>query len=224
MPSYRRSRCQAGRSQIGSFLRYSSGAQKGQWGSEIWLRTGHQYLKTADRSCLGEFQSPLAVALHSDPRRLLLRVSGPRLSFLLVCLHAPNRATEAAAIETWWVETIKQIRSHLRDDFLLVAGDMNAAIGSEISEHFENLAAEKEDLPGTKLHELAQTFGLWGPSTFHAHHEGATHTYVQKKNQKMCRPDFVLLPMSWRSGIVTSWTSPTVHAAHPHQDHIAACV
>ena len=101
---------------------------------------------------------------------------------------------------------------------------MNASVGSVVSDHFDGVAAETEDPAGAKLHELALRFQMWGPATFFDHHRGASHTYVQKKNGRLCRPDFVLIPLAWRAGVVRSWTDPAIHAAHPNQDHIAACL
>ncbi|OLP97625.1 hypothetical protein AK812_SmicGene20009 [Symbiodinium microadriaticum] len=213
-----------GTSSAGPYLRFSSGALKGQWGNEIWLRTGSALLRGSDSKPIGAIHKAAVVDLHADPRRLILRLTTGRLPFLFVCLHGPNRATEAADIESWWDSTIALIHSHLRKDFLVVAGDMNASVGSDISDNFDSVAAEPEDLAGSKLHDLAIRFNLWGPATFSDCHRGASHTYVQKKSGRLCRPDFVLIPLAWKTGSAHSWTDPSVHAAHPNQDHIAACL
>ena len=187
-----------GTSTAGPYLRFSSGALKGQWGNEIWLRTGSALLRGPDNKPLGTIHKAAAVDLHADPRRFILRLTTGRMPLLFVCLHGPNRATEAADIESWWDSTIALIYRHLRKDFLVVAGDMNASVGSDISDNFDSVAAEPEDLAGSKLHDLAVRFNLWAPATFSDCHRGASHTYVQKKSGRLCRPDFVLIPLEDR--------------------------
>ena len=213
-----------GSSQAGPYHRFSSGALRGQWGTEIWFRVGSTLFQREVPQTSGVIKRSAIIDLYADPRRFLARLAVDGQSFLLVCLHGPNRATEAADIESWWDRTLELIHTHLRKDVLIVAGDMNASIGSVVSDHFDAVAAETEDPAGAKLHELALRFQLWGPATFFDHHRGASHTYVQKKNGRLCRPDFVLIPLAWRAGLITSWTDPAIHAAHPHQDHIAACL
>ena len=217
-------RGQAGSTRVGRYLRYASAALRGQWGSEIWLLTDHPYLRDTQKGALNSLCAKAIVSLHSDPRRLILRLAARSHSLLLVCLHGPNRATEPAEIESWWTLTRQLIQQYRKHDHLIVAGDMNASVGSEMSSHFGDVCPELEDGPGRQLHELAVCQQMWGPSTFAAHHQGASHTYVQKKSGKQCRPDFVLLPVSWKAGCVASWVAPAIHAAHPHQDHYAACV
>ena len=213
-----------GSSQAGPYHRFSSGALRGQWGTEIWFRAGSTLFRREAPHTSGVIKRSAIIDLYADPRRLLARLTVDGQSFLLVCLHGPNRATEAADIESWWDRTLELIHTHLRKDVLIVAGDMNASIGSVVSDHFDGVAAETEDPAGAKLHELALRFQMWGPATFFDHHRGASHTYVQKKNGRLCRPDFVLIPLAWRTGLVNSWTDPAIHAAHPNQDHIAACL
>ena len=99
---------------------------------------------------------------------------------------------------------------------------MNAALGSVEEDGVGPLAAETEDAAGEWLRAIAREHNLWFPSTFGSIHQGASHTYVQKKSFRLIRPDFVLLPGTWNVGQVRSWTEPLVHAGHVVQDHIAA--
>ena len=111
-----------GSSQAGPYHRFSSGALKGQWGTEIWLRAGSTLFRKEAPQTSGVIKRSAIIDLYADPRRFLARLTVEGQSFLLVCLHGPNRATEAADIESWWDRTLELIHTHLRKDFLIVAG------------------------------------------------------------------------------------------------------
>ena len=218
-------RCQKGHSCSGGYLRYGSGASRGQWGTEIWLQADCPVFSLLhDGPAKSTITARTVTSLHTDPRRIILRVCVKPISLLLVSVHGPHRATEGPLITAFWEETLRLVRHFHKNDFLILGGDCNAAIGSALSESFSDHAAEPEDIAGVALHHLARILDLWGPSTFVEKHHGPTHTYVQKKSGRLCRPDFVLLPASWGAGQISSYTEPGIHAAQTHQDHIAACV
>ncbi|OLP92674.1 hypothetical protein AK812_SmicGene25481 [Symbiodinium microadriaticum] len=218
-------RCQKGHSRVGAYHRYASGAVKGQWGTEIWIKDNTPVLRGSSGNMAPSPRKAHAVtSLHTDPRRVILRVCLKPVSLLLVSIHGPHRATEGPLIQAFWDETLRLLKFFHRNDFILLGGDCNASVGSEPSDSFGNHAPEDEDAAGAALHHLARTFQLWGPATFGDRHSGATHTYVQKKSGRLCRPDFLLLPMPWERGQVSSYTAPGIHAAQGSQDHIAACL
>ena len=100
---------------------------------------------------------------------------------------------------------------------------MNAAVGSIPTESIGNLDPEAEDTAGAQLSALAQCFRHWCPGTFASSHQGPSHTYHQKKNGRVCRPDMIFAPLQWASGLVRSFTAADIHAGHTTQDHVAAC-
>ena len=197
-------RCQKGHSRSGSYLRYASGASRGQWGTEIWLKADAPiFCHLRGGSARSTISAQAVTSLHTDPRRIFLRLSVP---FLLVALHGPHRATEGPLIRAFWEDTLRLLQHFHKNDFLILGGDCNAAIGSVASEYLGDHAAEPEDAAGEALHHIARLLQIWGPSTFSERHSGPTHTYVQKKSGRLCRPDFLLLPMSWAVGQVQSYT------------------
>ncbi|CAE7729788.1 unnamed protein product, partial [Symbiodinium necroappetens] len=166
-------RCPAGTSTVGGYLRYSAGALKGQWGTEIWLRKGAAFLlhgSDHQRSLLCD--SSNVANVHADPRRMLLRISGLKFSVLLCALHAPQRATEAHAVERWWSETLALLRQHRRQSLVIVAGDVNCAVGSVVSAEIGDCGAEEEDEPGTKWRALLKELDCIAPCTFPAYQIG----------------------------------------------------
>ena len=218
-------RADEGLSSVGAFLRYASGAIRGQFGTEIWLRSGYQPLSHPgsveaaqgfDKSCL--------VVLASDERRMFVRYTGQNLSILFVGLHGPHRVTERCVTEAWWRDTKNQILKHRRDSLVVLGGDMNAALGSFTSCHVGDVYPEDEDTAGECLHDLARACNLFFPSTFCHCHSGPSHTYVQKNGGQLCRPDFVAIPVEWAHGAVKTFCDVEIQAAHATPDHIAARV
>ena len=215
------SRCPPGKLTTGAYTRLCSGAERGQWGVEVWLREGWPLLKRMDGQPTATLHATGAIVLFSDPRRIIVRLVCKPLSFLLVALHGPHRAFESARIADWWEDTTAKIRQFLRNDVLIVAGDLNAALGSRVTEAVGDLAAEPEDLAGEHVQELMTAFRLLCPCTFSQWHQGASFTYYQKKCDRVCRVDYILVPDEWRSGMLVSRTLPDIHAGHAVQDHIA---
>ena len=160
-------RADEGLSSVGAFIRFASGATRGQFGTEIWLRSGYQPLSHPrsleaaqgfDKSCL--------VVLASDERRMLVRYTSQNLSILFVGLHGPHRVTERCITEAWWRDTKNQILKHRRNSFVVLGGDMNAALGSFTSCHVGDVFPADEDTAGECLHDLARACNLFFPSTF----------------------------------------------------------
>ncbi|CAE7333752.1 unnamed protein product [Symbiodinium sp. KB8] len=127
------------------------------------------------------------------------------MRMLFIGLHAPHRATEANQLDRWWHDTHIAIAAHSKGDIVILAGDMNASVGSVPSEHVGTLGAEVEDDPGTALHAILRDFSLFLPSTWEDSHFGASHTYCQKRGNKACRPDFIGLPFQWIGSRCTSY-------------------
>ena len=134
---------------VGKYLRYASGAERGQFGTEIWAREHHQIFgRPAGSKAGARFDKASFVTVYSDVRRLFLRFSSSQLSLLLVALHSPHRATEQSIISSWWHKTRCLLHAHCRQSCLLIGGDLNASLGGVTSPHVGGVAAEDEDLPG----------------------------------------------------------------------------
>ena len=218
-------RADPGSTRVGKFLRFASGAERGQFGTEIWVRDQHEvFTSPALDAPGGRFDKPSLVMVHSDVRRLFLRFTSGKFSMLFVALHGPHRATEKNMISAWWEHTNHLLRTHQRQSCLLIGGDLNASLGGITSDHVGCVVPEDEDLPGSWVHEIAKRYVLFAPATFPACHSGQSYTYTQKNGGHHCRPDFVLVPLEWANGQVASWCEPAIHAGHSTLDHVAACV
>ena len=214
------SRCERGTILTCGYLRFCSGADKGQCGCELWFQTGFEVLQAPGSACT--FSEGSFLLLHSDPRRILLRYRQGGLSLTFASVHAPHRANEAHLIETWWDETRRLCRELSKGSLLILAGDFNACLGSILSPSVGCVAHELEDQAGSCVHQTARSLGLWVPCTFPEIHWGDSWTYRHKHGGQLTRIDFILLPLEWRSAVINSWTDPTIHAGQYCVDHVAS--
>ena len=214
-------RCEQGSLRTGGYLRYCSGAQRGQWGTEWWFRD--EWDLSWPSGCASfRLRASIFTTIHADPRRLFVRMACDKFRVVFVGLHAPHRATEHSALTAWWDDTHRLIRAHARNDQVVLAGDMNASLGSVSSPFVSDHGAEAEDVPGEALHAILNEFEVLLPAT-HAHlHSGPHHTYVQKRGQRLCRPDFIGVPPGWAGSESASFLVPDINAGHSCPDHIAA--
>ena len=217
-------RADSGQSSAGRYIRFASGATKGQFGTEIWFQRDHVVLSGSPTGSCVQFTKESFTVLAADPRRLLVRFQQGSFSVLFVAVHGPHRATEQCIIESWWQETARLIRHYCRQSLVVMGGDCNASVGSITSRHVGGVAAEDEDTAGESLHGLLRAFDLCLPATMPHCHRGTSFTYVQKHGGQLCRPDFVAVPLEWMCGRTVSFCAPDIQAAHTGPDHVAASV
>ncbi|CAE7291716.1 unnamed protein product [Symbiodinium sp. CCMP2456] len=214
----------AGFSRVGGYLRYASGSERGQYGTEWWFLEGASLIDAADDGRCLKFEVNACCVVVADVRRLFVRVGKPGFHVLFIALHAPHRATEPHKLESWWQDTIQLAYKHRRQDPVIVAGDCNCAVGSIESNSVGTHASELEDMAGAFLHRLLRATECWIPATFEQCHFGPSATYVQKRNGHACRVDYIALPSRWRQTIASSWLCPEVNAGHATIDHTAVAV
>ena len=217
-------RGQEGQTTVGSYLRYSSGAVKGQFGTEVWLHKTLPFLQFAESEDNVCFTPGRLNVVHKDPRRLLIKFQFKSWRILIASLHAPHRACESPVIHDWWTKTRQLVYKYASAAFVILAGDANASVGSITGVNLGHVAAEAEDLPGQYWRELLHEVECFLPCTFEESQHGDTVTYVQKRNGQGCRPDMIGVPLAWGCGEVAAWTAPEIHAALSTQDHTATCV
>ena len=215
-------RCAQGTLHTGAYYRVCSGSMSGSYGTEWWFKTDAAIM------CRGNVQVRLTPAHilvhHTSPRRLILSLTHGSARIFFVGLHAPHRGTEPHVVAQWWTETLQLCRDHVGQHECVIAGDMNASVGTVVSDNVSSFGEEVEDTAGTFLHQLLQEREAWLPSTYEQHHSGQHWTYTQKRNGRNTRPDFVAIPHRWRTGEVLSRVMPQIHAGQLAPDHCAVVV
>ena len=218
-------RSPAGRSRVGHYIRLSGGAERGQFGTEIWLHAGQPALQgeppTATRI---SFSEENLVVLLAEPRRLFVQCVLHTIRLLVVALHAPHRSTERHVITEWWQQTQIKVQRYRRSSQVVLAGDVNCAVGSRISSAVGDCGTEREDAPGEWWHRVLREAEAYLPCTFWECQVGPTSTYVQKRGHRECRIDMVGIPAAWATGTVRAWVDPSIHVALASLDHTATCV
>ncbi|CAE7867990.1 unnamed protein product, partial [Symbiodinium sp. KB8] len=161
------------------------------------------------------------VVHHRDPRRLVVLFKQGSLRVVFAAFHAPHRGTDFATLSEWWATTEALLYRLSRGSLLVVGADCNASVGSLESCHLSHCGAEDQDDAGNLLHAFLKKCELWAPATWPAVQHGPTWTFAQRRNGALTRPDFVFLPMDWRTGVVSTWTDSGITAANLVLDHIA---
>ena len=104
---------------------------------------------------------------------------------------------------------------------MLIGGDCNASVGSDLSTYVGCHDPDLQDLAGECLHRQLQQVECWLPASFAEHHSGQSWTYRQKRGQALSRIDFIALPLAWRRGEIESRVVSSIHAGQPVIDHVA---
>ncbi|CAE6971384.1 unnamed protein product [Symbiodinium sp. CCMP2592] len=153
-------RSKAGRWAVGGWLTWRSGAWKGQYGCEIWVKPGI----VSPPLQLGDWR-----ILHSCPRLLVITCVSEQFPVTICSAHAPHSDRPDAEARAFWdlLATVLQATPRRRaivlgldanGDFCS-ADDEGVLIGTLISQHEPSRNDEF-------LLELCLRFGLFAPSTF----------------------------------------------------------
>ncbi|CAE7732831.1 unnamed protein product [Symbiodinium sp. CCMP2592] len=133
----------------------------------------------------------------------------------------PTEPLKQSPWKNWWKQTDRLVKVHCRDEWVVFAGDCNAAVGSISSDHIGPHGAETEDAAGEHLHSILRHLDGCVPATISELHSGPTHTYTHKRGGGLSRLDYLCIPRSWLRGRCRSYPAPSIHAAHSCPDHVA---
>ena len=162
-----------------SHLVYQSGASSnGQHGCELWLDRVQPYAWDARQQFC--FQPDHVHIASFDDRHLFAIIRAPHMHIRILVLHAPHQNAHDHEFHSWWDrihELVVRTSSNLP---LLVLGDMNAKLGSSVSDSVGPFHAELENQTGHCLHAFMMEHDLFAPSTFAEFHEGPPHRLPRK--------------------------------------------
>ena len=205
-----------------SHLVYQSGASSnGQHGCELWLDRVQPYAWDARQQFC--FQPDHVHIASFDDRHLFAIIRAPHMHIRILVLHAPHQNAHDHEFHSWWDRIHELVIRTSSSLPLIVLGDMNAKLGSSVSDSVGPFHAELENQTGHCLHAFMMEHDLFAPSTFAEFHEGPSHTWTAPEGSKH-RLDFVLLPNKWKSHQIRSFVQYEVDLCTVRDDHDVAAV
>lgn len=213
-------RSEAGFSQADDVIRLASGSRQGCHGVELWINTTQPLACNAMKST--KIKKQHLQVLHSDPRRLLVRLAHPCINCHFFVLHAPQSGRPLQERRLWWDET-QQIASQLANDIsLYVMIDANAKTGkSQPPVVFANddVTSANTDMFRHFLHEC----GLCLPCTTDIH-QGPNATWTAIDGQSTHRIDFVAIPQTELAACKMSRVVEELEPGNCFEDHQAVAI
>ena len=197
------------------FIRLVAEGCNGQGGCELWF---------SKKNHIGNHEAislQNLTVIHQEPSIIAVRI---RLGTeFLVCLsaHAPHSGHGEEERNQWW-KRLQQIVSKARSrGRLLLMGDFNAQIGSELQGHIGERLNAKTTPNGSCLMQLLQAADLWIPATYDHCHHGEDGTWIHPKTKQTVRIDYIAVDQ--RLAIYDAYSALEDEIDHPSlgEDHRA---
>lgn len=199
----------AGVQQIGQYTRVVGGCcSNGLLGCELWI-------SKELAGAMVTFQS--LVCLHSDPRRLIVRLQHLGIDLCFAVLHAPHSGYTDDDLAVWWKETIHHCCVYGKQN-LCVLIDSNAQSPTTYADIVGDLTDGKQGPNTDWLLYFCDVAHLWIPSTFSNLHWGNSGTW---RHPSGCwiRIDYILIPAQMADMVVASWVDQGIDLNQSVEDH-----
>ena len=184
-------RSRAGRWAGPNILTWRSGAHKGQYGCEVWIRTHitHPPLRFGDWRIL-----------HSSPRILCITCVAARLPLTITSAHAPHAERPDKESKLFWREMASLARQAPTGRALVIGLDANGDFHAADDEGFlvGDLLAQAD--PGRNdeaLLEFCLTTGLEAPSTFSTTQIGQGWSWQHTSGRRKRLDHLLFRPGPW---------------------------
>ena len=174
---------------------YSSGALNGNFGVQLGASRKHPFATVGEKKFF--FNDKHFVALHRDPRGLVVAVTAPFLSFTIAVLHAPCKSNNVMQVVDDWWDVTDELMLQWPESVKLIDG--NARVGSVLSTAVGNAGAEIECHSGTRLRLFAELMHSYLPATFKNQEKHTTWKHTPSGREY--RIDYVLLPLWWQDKV-----------------------
>ena len=199
---------QSGIGYVGSYIRVMSGSnQNGQLGCDLWIHQKKLQVKAGD----------LCVLAH-DSRRLFVRVQTAAMDLILTVLHSPHSGDALESRKAWWTTTRSLCQRYSVLASQIICIDANAQIATTLSPHTGTLTDGKHNPNEELLIELCRLCDFFIPCTFEDLHQNALGTWWHPSGRWL-RIDFILLPLSWRLSVKSTWTDSDIDLCAMSPDH-----
>ena len=214
-------RSPAGMSKTDGILRLSSGACDGQHGVELWLSL-RQPIGYASRRPVN-LRTQHVQVLHSDPRRLLVRIAHPFLHCHFFVFHAPQSGRTLQERRDWWQSTQQIVHQFACGLPLYLLIDANAKTGpAEPPIVFEQDDAVSANTAFFRafLHENS----LCLPCTSASVHPDRRTTWTAVDGLSTHRIDYIAVPQTDLPHCVHSEVLDTLDPGNSFDDHHAVAL
>ena len=213
-------RSPAGMSAAEDVLRLAGGADKGKFGVELWISLVQPYGYQGNIPL--HFKKSHFQVLHSDPRRLFVRLLNSHFDCFLIVLHAPQSGQPLPDRRQWWKETTElhdTICQHIQSYVMI---DANAKTGPTceptVFQHDDSDSGNTEFF----LEFLRHT-GLCLPSTSDAH-QGEHTTWTSPDGLTSHRIDYIAIPGQHLGRCILSQVLHNIDTGNSHADHNACAL
>ena len=199
---------QTGLAQVGSFVRIMGGSNdKGQLGCEIWLNR--------DRL---RFQLQELCVLHSDHRRIFLRVQTRAIDLIIGSCHSPHSGAKEEERTDWWLKTKTLCHRYIVMAPLIILMDANSQVTQSIDQVSGTLLTGTPNTNEPFFLDLCRQCRLCLPATFTECHTSETGTWWHPSGQWL-RIDYVVIPQSMLIQVTGSWVDTSVDMGAIRDDH-----
>ncbi len=141
----------------------TGGSDKGRGGIELWVNTDEPYGNDGRRDY--RFSRDHVRVLHTDSRRLLVRLNAPHCNITILAAHVPDHNYDHDHRAAWWRTTDKLLQKYQPHIWLL---DANGHLGSAQSKGVGGLGyAETESDNGQLLHTRVIQHNMYVTNTHH---------------------------------------------------------
>ncbi len=107
----------------GDYIRLATASDNGHFGVELWLAHNIPFATAGNGKQLFIRDNQLVV-LHSDPRRLIVRIQTDWLEIVFAVLHAPQSGIALESRQQWWHSTSELIQ-HLAGQLDVIVHTFN---------------------------------------------------------------------------------------------------
>ena len=196
-------------------FRIVSQANSGRGGTEIWL------LRSDPQSGKENFLKKEVHVLFSTPEVLILKARFRGSDFLFFSAHSPHSGSDAHVLHLFWDTLARELRQWTAIIPNFIGGiDANAHFDVECEPHIGSHGLEaRQNVAGDLLLSLMQQINAYAPSTYETCHQGSTATWTSNVNGAEARCDYVLLPVSWKTGKHATYPQPYIDAGNAGTDH-----
>lgn len=201
-------------------VRLASGCEHGQHGVELWVNTIQPIAHNGSKPCF--IKKTNLQVVHSDPRRLVVRLAHPCLDCHACVFHAPQSGRPLQERRQWWEETGSILRLYAGEHSMYVLLDANAKTGPSTVP----IVFEKDDVSSANtgfLREFLFERNLCLPSTSSVH-QGSDCTWTAPDGIGQHRIDFVAIPQDEMCYCTHSCTIEHFDTGNGQDDHQAVAL